>query len=67
MYKKASLILLAMLAVCTTVNAQDTDPNLGIIPAPVSLKKIPGQFVLSQETTIQADTPSNNYCSRTAG
>ncbi|XHR97574.1 hypothetical protein ACFJIV_13460 [Mucilaginibacter sp. UC70_90] len=40
MYKKASLILLAMLAVCTTtVNAQDTDPNLGIIPAPVSLKK----------------------------
>ncbi len=60
MYKKASLVLLAMLAVCTTtVNAQDTDPNLGIIPAPVSLKKVPGQFILSQETTIQADTPSN--------
>ncbi|HEY9196408.1 MAG TPA: family 20 glycosylhydrolase, partial [Mucilaginibacter sp.] len=60
MYKKASLILLAALAVCTTtVNAQSSDPNLGIIPAPVSLKKAPGQFVLSQETTVQADTPSN--------
>ncbi|WP_244311280.1 glycoside hydrolase family 20 zincin-like fold domain-containing protein [Mucilaginibacter metallidurans] len=60
MYKKASLVLLAVLAVYTsTVNAQDTDPNLGIIPAPVLLKKASGQFVLSQETTVQADSPSN--------
>jgi hexosaminidase len=60
MYKKASLMLFALLTVCTTVvKAQDTDPNLGIIPAPVSVKKAPGQFVLSQATTIQADSPSN--------
>jgi hexosaminidase len=60
MYKKASLMLFALLAVCTSVvNAQDTDPNLGIIPAPVSVKKASGQFILSQETTVQADSPSN--------
>ena len=53
-------MLCALLAVCTTVvNAQDSNPNLGIIPVPVSVKKAPGQFVLSQETTIQADSPSN--------
>ncbi|MDB5060399.1 MAG: beta-N-acetylhexosaminidase, partial [Mucilaginibacter sp.] len=41
------------------VNAQDTDPNMGIIPAPVSVKKSIGQFILSQETIVQADTPNN--------
>ncbi|RYF57633.1 MAG: hypothetical protein EOO39_35205 [Cytophagaceae bacterium] len=41
------------------VNAQDTNPYAGIIPAPVSLTKTQGQFVLSQETIIQADTPDN--------
>ena len=39
--------------------AQDTNPNLTIIPAPVSLKKSPGIFTLSKETVIQADSPSN--------
>ncbi|MDN5284808.1 MAG: beta-N-acetylhexosaminidase [Mucilaginibacter sp.] len=53
-------MLFALLAVCSTVvNAQDTNPNLGIIPVPVSVKKAPGQFILSQEITIQADSPSN--------
>jgi hexosaminidase len=60
MYKKAPLMLFALLTVFATVlKAQDTDPNLGIIPVPVSVKKAPGQFALSQQTTIQADSPSN--------
>src|SRR5436190_12724134 len=60
MYKKASLLLLALLTVSSTLlKAQDTDPNLGIIPVPVSVKKAPGQFVLSHETIVQADSPSN--------
>ncbi|MCR8560503.1 family 20 glycosylhydrolase [Mucilaginibacter sp. BJC16-A38] len=41
------------------VNAQDTNPNAGIIPAPVSIKKSTGQFVLSQETAIYADSITN--------
>jgi hexosaminidase len=60
MYKKASLLLLALLTVSSNLlKAQDSDPNLGIIPVPVSVKKAPGQFTLSQETIIQADSPSN--------
>ncbi|WP_091144794.1 family 20 glycosylhydrolase [Mucilaginibacter pineti] len=60
MYKKASLMLFVLLtSFAIVVNAQDADPYSGIIPAPVSLKKSTGQFVLSQETTIQADSPSN--------
>ncbi|MBK0378956.1 family 20 glycosylhydrolase [Mucilaginibacter segetis] len=59
MYKKISLLFFSVL-ICSTlvVKAQD-DPNMGIIPAPVSVKKMPGEFVLSQQTIIQADTPSN--------
>jgi hexosaminidase len=41
------------------VNAQDNDPNMGIIPAPVSVKKTPGEFVLSRETVILADSVTN--------
>jgi hexosaminidase len=60
MYKKAPLMLFALLTVfAIVVKAQDTDPNLGIIPVPVSVKKATGQFALSQQTTIQADSPSN--------
>ncbi|WP_448702711.1 family 20 glycosylhydrolase [Mucilaginibacter sp. AW1-3] len=43
----------------SAVYAQDAAPNLHIIPAPVSLKKTEGTFTLTQETLIQADTPSN--------
>jgi hexosaminidase len=58
---KRKHVLLAALLVASSfcVNAQDTDPYAGIIPAPVSVKKAPGEFVLSQETIIQADTPNN--------
>jgi hexosaminidase len=41
------------------VNAQDNNPNLGIIPAPVSLKKSSGEFILSQQTTLLADSLTN--------
>jgi hexosaminidase len=58
---KRKHLLLATLLVASSfcVNAQDTDPYAGIIPAPVSVKKAAGEFVLSQETVIQADTPNN--------
>jgi len=41
------------------VNAQDTDPNMSIIPAPVSVKKATGEFVLSSETVLLADSVTN--------
>jgi hexosaminidase len=59
MYKKIILLLVAAISLSTITNAQDTDPNLGIIPAPVSVKKAPGTFVLSQETQIFADSVDN--------
>ncbi|RWY50928.1 family 20 glycosylhydrolase [Mucilaginibacter gilvus] len=60
MLKKIPSLLFALLiTAATTVNAQDADPNMGIIPAPVSVKKAAGEFILSQETKIQADTPNN--------
>jgi len=60
MNKKISAVLLSFLmASSVMVKAQDTDPYAGIIPAPVSVKKNPGEFILSQETVIQADTPNN--------
>ncbi|WP_233138196.1 family 20 glycosylhydrolase [Mucilaginibacter sp. MD40] len=54
-----ALLFSCFLVSSAMVNAQDTDPYAGIIPAPVSVKKAAGQFVLSQETVIQADTPDN--------
>jgi hexosaminidase len=60
MSKKILLLLCAFIAAYTgVVNAQATDPNLGIIPAPVSLKKNTGVFVLSQQTEILADSVTN--------
>ncbi|MDB5030403.1 beta-N-acetylhexosaminidase, partial [Mucilaginibacter sp.] len=57
MYKRIFLLLFSFLYLSKfIVNAQDADPNLGIIPAPVSVKKAPGQFVLSQETILQTDS-----------
>ncbi|MBW4889333.1 family 20 glycosylhydrolase [Mucilaginibacter sp. HMF5004] len=43
----------------SVATAQDTNPNLNIIPAPVSVKKSQGTFTLSRETVLQADTPAN--------
>ena len=54
-------LLLVLLAVFTisALKAQDTDPNMGIVPAPVSVTKNTGSFVLSRETAILADTLDN--------
>jgi hexosaminidase len=51
MYKKIPSLLFTLLIAATTfVHAQDADPNMGIIPVPVSVKKSIGEFILSQET-----------------
>ena len=55
MFKYFFLLLFATSAAL----AQDTNPYLNIIPAPVSVKKTTGAFTLSRETNIQADTPSS--------
>jgi hexosaminidase len=42
-----------------TVSAQGKDPYMGIIPAPVLLKKFPGNFELKKQTIIYADSVTN--------
>src|SRR3569833_1208589 len=59
MYRKLILLLfIASSLVFVNADAQDNDPNMGIIPAPVSVKKGSGELVLSQQTVLFAD--SNN-------
>jgi len=60
MLKKIFLLLCIVIAASTAmVSAQDSDPNLGIIPAPVSLKKSSGNFNINQKTVILADSLDN--------
>lgn len=60
MYKKSRLLLgLISVFLTTVLKAQDADPNMGIIPAPVSVKKNAGNFVLSRETALLADSIDN--------
>jgi hexosaminidase len=60
MYKNIFLILIVLITSFSTItNAQDNGPNMGIIPAPVSIKKNTGAFILSRETSIVADSPDN--------
>lgn len=47
--------LLLFLFQTFTAYSQDNDPNLGIIPAPVSVKKTPGTFSFSRLTLVKAD------------
>jgi hexosaminidase len=58
---KFRLLLFLLVGFATgTANAQtNSDPNMGIIPAPVIVQKQAGTFTLSQETVIQADTLTN--------
>jgi len=51
-------LLFLLLVLSTTAFAQK-DPYLGIIPAPVSVTKSPGEFKLDPETIILVDTPDN--------
>ncbi len=48
-----------LLAVSTQTFGQSSDPNLGIIPAPVSVKRDKGEFKLTPETIIFVDSPDN--------
>lgn len=60
MYKNIALsLLILLLGFGLNVNAQDTDPYMGIVPAPVSVKKASGEFVLSQQTILLADSINN--------
>jgi hexosaminidase len=60
MYKNIFLILIVLITSFSTItNAQDNGPNMGIIPAPVSIKKNTGTFTLSRQTSIVADSPDN--------
>jgi hexosaminidase len=60
MFKKSRLLLIVLsVFLSAALKAQDIDPNMGIIPAPVSVKKNIGNFVLSRETTLLADTIDN--------
>ncbi|GAA4468625.1 hypothetical protein GCM10023093_26590 [Nemorincola caseinilytica] len=55
--KKA--ILIAMLAMPMGVFAQKSDPNMGIIPAPVSVTKGKGEFKFTPETIVLVDSPNH--------
>ncbi len=57
------VLLLLIVFSFSGLYAQDANPNLNIIPAPVSVKKSAGTFTISQETVIQADTVTNRSVS----
>ena len=52
-------ILLALLITASLPALAQHDPYMGIIPAPVSVKKARGDFKLTSETIVLADSPSN--------
>jgi len=53
--KKALLVL--CIAFCSTAYGQGSDPNMGIIPAPVSVAKGKGEFKFTPETIVFVDSP----------
>jgi hexosaminidase len=59
MNKNLFTLICALAVTATTVMAQDTNPNMGIIPAPVSVRKTAGEFVVSRHTIVLADTVNN--------
>ncbi len=64
MYKNLILPLFCFLCIASiTATAQDNVPNMGIIPAPVSVKKASGEFVLSQQTVLFADSANTKAVS----
>jgi hexosaminidase len=56
MKKLFTIVLLAFLAV--EASAQQ-DPNMGIIPAPVSVKKNSGTFKLDKTVVLISNEPKN--------
>src|SRR4051794_27894060 len=75
MYKRLFLpILFFFCFVSITVKAQNSDTYMGLIPAPVSVKKLSGDFILNQQTILVADSVTNkavvfltNYLKNKAG
>ena len=59
MIKKYFLPVFCAVLLSAIVKGQDVNPNLNIIPAPVSVRKAPGQFILSRQTVIAADSIGN--------
>jgi hexosaminidase len=54
-----SVIALLLLAMPLGTFAQKSDPNLGIIPAPVSVNKAKGEFRFTPETIVMVDSPDS--------
>jgi hexosaminidase len=60
MFNRSLLLLCVCIAAASgAANSQDVNPNLGIIPAPVSIKRMPGEFILNRQTTLLADSTIN--------
>jgi hexosaminidase len=60
MYKNIALsISILLFGFGLNANAQNADPYMGIVPAPVSVKKASGEFVLSQQTALLTDSLNN--------
>ena len=53
------IFLLVMVAFAVSAQAQDNDPNLGIIPAPMSVKKAKGKFAMTPETSLFTDSAAH--------
>jgi hexosaminidase len=53
------IIVALMLAFPAGVFAQKSDPNMGIIPAPVSVDKGKGVFKFTSETIVMVDSPNH--------
>ncbi len=51
-------LVFLLISVVTEACAQ-SEPNMGIIPAPVSIKKTKGEFKLSPETILLVDSPQS--------
>ena len=51
---RSILGFLILLGAATVAVAQSTQPDINIVPRPVSLKMLPGKFVLTNETRILA-------------
>ena len=58
MLKKFQLFFLLFIT-STTVFSQIIDPNLGIIPAPLSVEKQEGFFQINSQTALQFETESD--------
>ncbi len=60
MYRRLFLPVLFFFSfISISVNAQDNDPYLSLIPAPVTAQKLSVDFILNQQTVLVADSVTN--------